>query len=336
MFRHLWNFTLWGSPLMQEKHHNAKLPWAPGSLPLMLAPMQGITNRALRRLFIERVRPDVVFTEFVRVKASAKRYISENDRQEAVSTFGGVPLVVQLIGTETEALLAAARTVQELGAEHLNINLGCPHGRMTSQTAGGALLREPLALAQMLTRLRREICGSFSVKVRSGFDDPSQIYSLLSLFADSGIDFIVVHPRTVKQLYRGAADHGVTAEVVRQTPLPVIANGDIFSAATGQRVLAETGAAGLMLGRGAIADPLLFERLRGKRPEESDPATKVAELREYLQVLLGRYQAIFCGEHQIFCKMKEVLCQVHDPDVIPLAQQLKRSKSLARFGELLA
>ena len=320
---------------MQEKDHNAKLPWAPGSQPLMLAPMQGLTNRALRSLFIERVHPDVVFTEFVRVKASTKKNITENDRQEVVSTVGGVPLVVQLIGTDTEALVAAANTVQELGAEHLNINLGCPYGRMTSQTAGGALLREPLALARMLARLRREIRGSFSVKVRSGFDDPEQIFSLLSIFAESGIDFLVVHPRTVKQLYTGPADHGVTAEVVRQTALPVIANGDIFTAAIGHRVLAETGAAGLMLGRGAIADPLLFERLRGSYPAESSQAARVVELRDYLQELLARYQVIFCGEHQILCKMKEVLCHVHDPEVAPLARQLKRSKSLSQFGELL-
>jgi len=316
---------------MQEQHHNAKLPWAPGSLPLMLAPMQGLTNRALRGLFIERVRPDVVFTEFVRVKASIKKNITENDRQEVVSTDGGVPLVVQLIGTDTEALLTAAITVQELGAEHLNINLGCPYGRMTSQTAGGALLREPVALARMLASLRREIRGSFSVKVRSGFDDPAQIFSLLGLFADSGIDFLVVHPRTVKQMYTGPADHGVTAEVVRQTSLPVIANGDIFSAATGQRVLTETGAAGLMMGRGAIADPLLFERLRGRYPSESAPATMDAELREYLQELLTRYQTLFCGERQILCKMKEVLCHVHAPEVLSLARQLKRSKSLSQF-----
>jgi tRNA-dihydrouridine synthase len=301
----------------------------------MLAPMQGLTNRALRSLFIDRVRPDVVFTEFVRVKASVRKNITENDRQEVVSTGGGVPLVVQLIGTDTEALLTAAITVQELGAEHLNINLGCPYGRMTSQTAGGALLREPVALARMLTSLRREISGSFSVKVRSGFDDPAQIFSLLGLFADSGIDFLVVHSRTVKQMYTGSADHGITAEVVRQTSLPVIANGDIFSAATGQRVLAETGAAGLMLGRGAIADPLLFERLRGRYPDTSTPAAKDAELREYLQELLARYQALFCGERQILCKMKEVLCHVHDSEVLLLSRQLKRSKSLIQFGELL-
>lgn len=205
---------------------------------------------------------------------------------------------------------------------------------MTSQTAGGALLREPMALGRLLDRLRQEIRGSFSVKVRSGFDDPAQIFSLLTLFADSGIDFLVVHPRTVKQLYSGPADHGITAEVVRQTPLPVIANGDVFNSAVGRRVLTETGAAGLMLGRGAIADPLLFERLRGRCPGESPPAAKIAELREYLQELLARYQALFCGEHQILCKMKEVLCHVHDPEVLPLARQLKRSKSLAQFRGL--
>ena len=68
---------------------------------------------------------------------------------------------------------------------------------------------------------------------------------------------------------------------------------------------------------------------------ESTPDAKVDELRDYLQALLGRYQALFCGEHQILCKMKEVLCHVHDPEVVPLARQLKRSKSLAQFGELL-
>jgi tRNA-dihydrouridine synthase B len=321
---------------MPEMSVTANLPWNPGSLPLMLAPMQGLTNRALRALFIECVRPDVVFTEFVRVKASARKNIAVNDRQEVVSAEGGVPLVVQLIGNNTEALLTAADTVQALGAKHLNINLGCPFGRMTGNTAGGALLRDPAGLARMLESLRREIKGSFSVKVRSGFADHAEIFSLLGLFADSGIDFLVLHPRTVKQRYDGQADHGVTAGVVRQSPLPVIANGDIFSEATGRRVLAETGAAGLMLGRGAIADPLLFERLRGRHAAESMPAEKIAELREYMRELLDRYQDLFCGEQQILCKMKKVLSYVHAPEVLPLAQELKRCRNIDRFRELIA
>jgi tRNA-dihydrouridine synthase len=322
-------------PIVTEMPVNTKLPWAQGSVPLMLAPMQGLTNRALRGLFIDRVRPDVVFTEFVRVKASARKNIAVNDRQEVVSAEGGVPLVVQLIGNHTEALLTAANTVQALGAKHLNINLGCPFGRMTGNTAGGALLREPVALARMLGLLRREIKGGFSVKVRSGFADPEEIFSLLGLFADCGIDFLIIHPRTVKQRYTGDANHTITAEVVRQSTFPVIANGDIFSEATGRRVLAETGAAGLMLGRGAIADPLLFERLRGRYPRSSDPAGKVEELREYLLELSGRYHALFCGEQQVLSKLKKVLCYTHAPEVYPLVHQLKRCKSLSCFRELL-
>lgn len=104
--------------------NTTKLPWLPGKPPLMLAPMQGLTNRALRGLFVEWVRPDVVFTEFVRVKAGARKNISANDRREISAAEAGAPLVVQLIGADTAALLTAARTAQELGVRHLNLNLG--------------------------------------------------------------------------------------------------------------------------------------------------------------------------------------------------------------------
>lgn len=313
----------------------ARLPWNSGNPPLMLAPMQGLTNRALRGLFIELVRPDVVFTEFVRVKASSRKNITENDRREIAAADGGVPLVVQLIGADPAALLAAAGSAQELGARHLNLNLGCPYGRMTGNTAGGALLRDPVSLGQMLAALRQAISGSFSVKLRAGFDHPEEIFSLLGLFADCGIDFLILHPRTVRQCYAGAADHRITARVVRKVSLPVIANGDIFTAARGREVLAETGAAGLMLGRGAIADPLLFARLRGSYQAESSPAEKKAELRHYLGKLLERYRTLFCGDQQVLVKLKEVFCQIHDPDLLSLARELKRSKQLSDLLHLL-
>jgi len=116
----------------QTGRHIVKLPWEPDCRPLMLAPMQGLTNRALRTLFINRVRPDVVFTEYVRAQADIKKCISDSDRREIRNDCDTTPLVVQLIGSNINFLVAAANTVQELGAEHLNINLGCPYGRMTS------------------------------------------------------------------------------------------------------------------------------------------------------------------------------------------------------------
>ncbi|MFZ5797217.1 MAG: tRNA dihydrouridine synthase [Desulfobulbaceae bacterium] len=313
----------------------SQLPWTPGSFPLMLAPMQGLTNRALRGLFVERYRPDVVFTEYVLVKTDRGEPISRSDRQEVGAAEGGVPLIVQLIGGDPEAMLAAARAVQELGAAHLNINLGCPYGRMARKVAGGTLLGEPEQLATLLKLLRPAIRGSFSVKARSGVDDPGQLPRLVELFEECGVDFLIVHPRTVRQRYNGPADHRVTAEVVRRTRLPVIANGDIFTEEDGRRVRAQTGAAGLMLGRGAIADPFLFRRLRSDYPAVSHPELKAAEVRDYLLALLARYEELFCGEQQVLYKMKEVVSQMQALEAIEGTHRLLRCRKLAHFTGLL-
>ena len=232
----------------------SNLPFRPGSCPLMLAPMQGLTNRGLRGLFIELVQPDVVCTEFVQVRKAGAKVISAADQLEVQNRGDTVPLVVQLIGADRVALPAAAERVQELGALHVNINLGCPYGRMGKKAAGGALLQQPAELENILRTLRSVVEGSFSLKVRAGFTEPADLYALLPMFEDCGVDFLIVHARTVAQRYSGRADHRVTAEVGGRTRLPVIANGDICTKEDGLRVLEESGAAGLMLGRGAIGD----------------------------------------------------------------------------------
>jgi tRNA-dihydrouridine synthase len=317
-----------------SSRHDApsRLPWAQGATPLLLAPMQGVTNRALRALFIDWVRPDVVCTEFMRVNAAAsRRRLAAGDLREVRAGAGGVPLVVQLIGHGRDALVAAARAAEAAGARHLNLNLGCPYGRMTSGPTGGALLRQPELLEEILPALRAAIAGSFSLKLRAGYDDHRLVFSLLPLFEAAGVDFLVLHPRTVVQQYAGRADHAVTAEVVRRTRLPVIANGDIRSAADGGRLLRESGAAGLMLGRGAIADPLLFARLRGAAPAEPGEAERAAQLGRYLRELLRRYRELFCGEVQVLGKLKEVLAFVDDPPLAGHLKQLRKARSLRAF-----
>jgi tRNA-dihydrouridine synthase B len=127
---------------------SVSLPWPPGQTPLMLAPMQGLTNRAMRSLFIDWVRPYLVFTELMRINtATPVRRISAGVLKEVVSHEGDVPLVVQLIGHGRKALVAAARAAQSAGAEHINLNMGCPYGRMTSGLTGGAMLKRPADLA---------------------------------------------------------------------------------------------------------------------------------------------------------------------------------------------
>ena len=322
---------------MTEAQTEARqLPWPAGHTPLMLAPMQGLTNRALRALFIDWVRPDAVFTEFMRVNPPGARHpLTAGDLREVAATEGGVPLVVQLIGHDREALVAAARAAQEGGAVHINLNLGCPYGRMTSGLTGGGMLRRPETLTELIPALRRAITGTFSVKVRAGYDNPGQILDLLPLFEGTGVDFLVLHPRTVVQEYTGHADHAVTASVVRQTRLPVIANGDIRAASDGLRVLRETGAAGLMLGRGAIADPLLFQRLRGKAPAEPTGEERVAMLKRYLGELLKGYCEIFCGDTQVLGKIKGVLAAMDDTLLARGLKQLKKARTVRAFSDIL-
>jgi tRNA-dihydrouridine synthase len=117
--------------------------------------------------------------------------------------------------------------------------------------------------------------------------------------------------------------------------LPVIANGDIWTVADGDRVISQTNAAGLMLGRGAIADPLLFERLRGKYSAQSSPEQRAEELRDYLQELFTLYQELFCGDQQVLWKMKEVLSFIKDPIFAKQLRKLKKTRSLTVFSGLL-
>ncbi|MGB9080809.1 MAG: tRNA-dihydrouridine synthase family protein, partial [Desulfuromonadaceae bacterium] len=193
----------------------------------------------------------------------------------------------------------------------------------------------PDDLGEVIPALREAIDGSFSIKIRTGYEDPDQILSLLPLFESSGVDFLVLHPRTVVQKYDGAADHGMTARVMRETRLPVIANGDIRSAADCGRVLGETGAAGLMLGRGAIADPQLFLRLRGQVNPEPGREERREELGRYLGEMLSRYGRLFCGDTQVLNKVKEILAYLDDPELAKSLKELRRAKTVRAFEAAL-
>ena len=320
---------------MNSQRAVRQLPWAAGTRPLMLAPLQGLTNRALRAWFCRSVRPDVVFTEFLRAKGGAKGLLAAADRREIVPPPAQVPLVVQLVGHDREGLVAAARTARAAGAQYLNLNMGCPYGRMSSGLTGGGMLRRPELLPELLGALRAAVDCSLSVKLRAGYDDPRQIFALLPVLEAASIDFLILHPRTVVQQYAGAADHRLTAAVAAATHLPVIANGDIVDAGKGRALLETTGAAGLMLGRGAIGDPQLFTRLRKNTPQPSAPAARRRELHAYLGELAAGYRELFCGEAQVLAKLKEVLAFIAEPELAGTVRELRRSKTLAAFASVL-
>jgi tRNA-dihydrouridine synthase B len=298
--------------------------------------MQGLTNRAFRSVFGRIAKPDVLFTEFVRVRPRAKAIIANSDFVEATSRVPGIPLVVQVIGSADEGVLQATRDLVARGVEHINVNMGCPWGRMTSVLAGGGMFRAPETVAPMLRELRALVPGSLSVKTRAGIDDERQIFDVLPAFEEAGIDFLVVHPRTVEQKYRGAANHALTREIVKATSLTVIANGDVCDEVEAAHVLEQTGAAGLMFGRGAVSDPKLFARVRGGAPRRPSGEERKRELAAYLSLLLEGYRGIFHGDAQILAKLREVLAHIKDPDLGRWVKTLRKQRRTSELAALLA
>jgi len=297
--------------------------------------MQGLTNRGLREVFGTTVVPDVLFTEFVRVRPGSATPVTNADFLEATTEVPGVPLVVQVIGSADEGVVEACRDLVSRGVQHINVNMGCPWGRMTSILAGGGMFRAPETVEPMLSELREIAPGSLSVKTRSGIDDERQIFTVMPAFEAAGVDFLVVHSRTVQQRYTGVANHDLTREIVERSGLPVIANGDITTAAEATEVLQRTGAVGLRLGRGAIVDPWLFNRIRGTAPDKPDGEERRRELARHLSLLLASYETIFHGDAQILTKMKSVVAMIHDPDQAKWCKSIKKQKRVDNLRGLL-
>jgi tRNA-dihydrouridine synthase len=297
--------------------------------------MQGLTNRVLRAVYGELAKPDVLFTEFVRVRPKAKKVIADADFIEATTRVSGIPLVVQVIGCADEGVVDAVGDLVARGVEHINVNMGCPFGRMTSVLAGGGMFKHPETVYPMLAALREIVPGSLSVKTRLGIDDEREIFSVLDAFSKAHIDFLIVHSRTVKQKYNGEADHDLSREIVQATGVPVIANGDIRTASDAKRILTQTGAAGLMLGRGAIADHRLFNRIRNDDQQPPVPTEWLDQTTHRLRLLLHGYEQIFHGDAQVMVKFKEVISHIDAAEFTPLRRRFRRSKSCEDLHQVL-
>lgn len=224
--------------------------------------MQDVTDLPFWRLMAGYGGADLYFTEYFRVHAVSKlekwilRSITENPT--------GRPAIAQLIGNDVAAMVRTARELQKHPIHGIDVNLGCPAPVVYRKCAGGGLLREPERIDLILGALREAVQPPFrfSVKTRLGFDSAEGFERLLEIFARHSLDLLSVHGRTVTQMYRGDVDYDWIGRAVQRMPCPVLANGNIGSVEDARRVLRQTGAAGLMIGRGAIRNPWIFQQIR--------------------------------------------------------------------------
>ncbi len=224
--------------------------------------MQDVTTLQFMRVIARYGGPDVYWTEYFRVHGDSRpeKRILDSITQNPT----GKPVVAQLIGNDIPALVRNAKLLQKYPVAAIDLNLGCPAPVVYRKCAGGGLLREPGKIDAMLGALRDAVTIPFTVKTRIGFESPAEFDALLPIFAKHPIDLLTVHARTVKQMYRPGVRYDLIARAARELRCPVLANGNVHSAAQAQALLAETGARGLMIGRGAIRNPWLFDQIRAQ------------------------------------------------------------------------
>jgi tRNA-dihydrouridine synthase B len=234
---------------------------------LALAPMQDVTDLPFWKLMSQYGGADVYYTEYFRVYATSipEKYILRSITENPT----GRPVFAQMIGNDIPSLVRTARELRQHPIAAVDLNLGCPAPVVYRKCAGGGLLREPDKVDAILGALRDALDIPFTVKTRIGFHSPEVFDELLPIFAKHSLDLLTVHGRTVHEMYRTAVHYDFIARAVEAVPCPVLANGNVYSAAKADEVLRLTGARGLMIGRGAIRNPWLFHQIRQQQRGES-------------------------------------------------------------------
>lgn len=222
--------------------------------PVLLAPMEDVSNIAFRRIAKRIAGPGLMFTEFV--SAMAIHYGAAKTRNKMRIHPEERPLGIQIFGGDVDTMVETARVAEEMGADLVDINMGCWVPKVCKTGAGAALLKDPDLAQSIVSAVVRAVRVPVTVKVRAGWD-----YSLFAApdlarrFQDAGARMITLHARFAKQGFEGEADWKLISEIRRAVTVPLVGNGDVKTANDATRMLSETGCDGVMVGRAAISNP---------------------------------------------------------------------------------
>lgn len=231
-----------------------------------MAPMAGFSDPALR-LVCKKHGAGLVVTEFTSIHSIVAKEKELSSKDLDITDFLQFsererPLSVQLFGSDLDALSNAARTVEPF-FDIIDYNMGCPAPHITQQMAGGALLRESDLTRNIFRTLVESVDKPVTLKMRAGVTTAGRhlFLDIAKIAEEEGIQLITLHPRTVSQGYSGKADWSLIRELKQASGLPIVGNGDIDSPEKAKSMLDETGCDYVMIGRGAMGNPLLFEQI---------------------------------------------------------------------------
>jgi tRNA-dihydrouridine synthase B len=262
--------------------------------PVMLAPLAGITDLPFRNL-VSSFGAGMVVSEMV--ASHDMLNARPGSREKAELGLGDVGTAVQLAGSEAAPMAEAARMVQGQGAAVIDINMGCPAKKVVNGYSGSALMRTPDHALTLIEAVVNAVDIPVTLKTRLGWDDEMMNAPDIAVRAqEAGIRRIVIHGRTRCQFYKGQADWKAIARVKNAVSIPVIANGDIVDIATARQALDQSGADGIMIGRGAQGQPWLLAQIAHEL--FGTPAPIIPTGPELGQMVSGHYRAMiaFYGE----------------------------------------
>jgi nifR3 family TIM-barrel protein len=257
---------------------------------LVLAPMEDVSNLPFR-LLCKRMGADLVLTEFVAAEALVREIPRSLDKCRVLEEER--PVGVQIFGGRVEGMAAAARVAAGRGPDFIDLNFGCPVQKVVCRDAGAAVLKDLELMQRIVAAVREAVELPVTVKLRLGWDEQSIVaVRAARLLERLGVRAIALHARTRAQHYGGSADWSWIARVKQAVGVPVIGNGDVHTPEDAERMLAETGADGVMIGRASIGAPWIFHRVRAHlsgQGERGEPvaAERLALLREHLRLALA-------------------------------------------------